>query len=446
MIDRALAEAVFADAVRACDPARLVREAVAAPALAGWLGGWWGLAVGKAALAMARGAGPVARGLVIAPVAGEVPAGWDLIVAAHPVPDARSVRAGAAALALFEDAAPPLRVLALVSGGASSLLEVPRGDLAALVATTSALAAAGAPIAELNAVRTALSAIKGGQLAARCAVPIATLAISDVVGDDPAVIGSGPTVRPPGAADLAALRAAGRSRAGEILDAYGVARPAALRARAPEARGGRATRALERIDGGAGEGGAAAAEIGAETAAAAAAATAAAAAISTELAVLLAPLAAFAEAAHAALVARGVPARLLATPLVGDVHAVAAVLAATSGPLVAWGEPTVRLPAAHGQGGRAQQLALALAALLRGGTRSALVIGSDGVDGPAPTSRPTPAGAFVDGTTWDAIEAAEIDPAAALARCAAGPALAAVGALVVTGPTGVNHADLVLIA
>ena len=406
VFDRALAEAVFVDAVRACDPARLVREAVAAPALAAWLGpGWWGLAVGKAALAMARGAGPVVRGLVVAPVAGAVPPGWELIVAAHPVPDDRSVRAGVAALALVEAAAPPVRVLALMSGGASALLEVPRGDLAELVATTRALAAAGAPIAELNAVRTALSTVKGGELAARCAVPVATLAISDVVGDDLAVIGSGPTVRPTGAAVDA--------RARDILDAYGEAWPAALAEPAPSARAPSGERDDARAD---------------------------------DRAVLLAPLAAFADAAHAALVARGVPARLLATPLVGDVHAVAAALVATPGPLVAWGEPTVRLPAAHGEGGRAQQLALALAAQLRGGARAALVIGSDGVDGPAPHERPTPAGAFVDGTTWDAIEAAGIDPAAALARCDAGPALAAVGALVVIGPTGENHADLVLIA
>ena len=64
---------------------------------------------------------------------------------------------------------------------------------------------------------------------------------------------------------------------------------------------------------------------------------------------------------------------------------------------------------------------------------------------PAPRARPTPAGAFVDGATWAAITAAGLDPAAALERCDAGTALAAVGALVVTGPTGINHADLVIL-
>jgi hydroxypyruvate reductase len=113
--------------------------------------------------------------------------------------------------------------------------------------------------------------------------------------------------------------------------------------------------------------------------------------------------------------------------------------------IVAWGEPTLRVPTPHGIGGRAQQLALMLARWLRGSSRSALVVGTDGVDGPPPLDRPSPAGAWVDGTTWDAIVAAGIDPAAALAACDAGTALDAVGALVVTGPSGINHADLVIL-
>jgi len=86
-----------------------------------------------------------------------------------------------------------------------------------------------------------------------------------------------------------------------------------------------------------------------------------------------------------------------------------------------------------------------LARWLRGSGRSALVVGTDGVDGPAPPGRPAPAGAWVDGATWDAIAAAGYDPAAALAACDAGTALAAVGALVVTGPSGINHADLAIL-
>jgi hydroxypyruvate reductase len=124
---------------------------------------------------------------------------------------------------------------------------------------------------------------------------------------------------------------------------------------------------------------------------------------------------------------------------------VAAQLAQISGPIVAWGEPTLRVPADHGDGGRAQQLALALAGRLRGRDVAALVVGTDGIDGPPPRDRPSPAGAWVDGATWDAVIAAGHDPAAALVRCDAGSALAAAGALVVTGPSGINHADLVIV-
>ena len=109
------------------------------------------------------------------------------------------------------------------------------------------------------------------------------------------------------------------------------------------------------------------------------------------------------------------------------------------------GRADLKLPAVPGEGGRAQQLALELARLLAGTERCAFVAGSDGVDGPAPKDRPTPAGAFVDGATWASITAAGIDPAGALERCDGGTALAAIGALVVTGPTGINHADLVIL-
>jgi glycerate-2-kinase len=109
--------------------------------------------------------------------------------------------------------------------------------------------------------------------------------------------------------------------------------------------------------------------------------------------------------------------------------------------VVAWGEPTITVPEDHGEGGRAQQLALVLAKHLGGIERSALAIGSDGSDGPPPRDRPTPAGAFVDGATWDRIVGAE----AALARCDAGSVLASIGALVITGSTGINHADVVIV-
>lgn len=335
--------AAFYAAVRACDPAARVAAAGGRAEV--------GIAIGKAALAMARGA-QVERGLIVSPVDGHVP-GWTTLVSAHPFPDERSVAAARAVRALVESATGS--VLALISGGASSLVEEPLVPLPEYVARVRACMAAGATIHELNALRTSLSGIKGGKLVAHCRAPVTTLVASDVFGDDLAVVGSGPTITPP------------------------------LRARAGDR------------------------------------------------AVLILPMRAFAEAMASAL---GLP--LVDAPYVGPVEEVAAQL---SPRCIAWGEPTLELPADHGEGGRAQQLAL----LLAHARRTALVLGTDGIDGPPPAGRPPPAGAYVDATTWDAIAAAGIDPARALARCDAGPALAAVGALVVTGPTGVNHADVCVV-
>jgi glycerate-2-kinase len=169
----------------------------------------------------------------------------------------------------------------------------------------------------------------------------------------------------------------------------------------------------------------------------------------TDRALLVAPLAAFADAACAPLATAGIRARRLDPPLEGDVAAAALRLTAEPPPFVAWGEPTLRVPSDHGDCGRAQQLALALARLLRGTPRAFLVAGTDGIDGPPPRAgRPPPAGAFIDGATWSALETAGAaggpDPDHALARCDAGTILAAAGALFVPGPTGVNHADVVI--
>lgn len=394
----------FGEAVSACDPARRVAAALAHEGD----GPWIGIAAGKAALAMARGA-PVDRGIAVTGGApGAAPPGWRAIAAGHPDPDERSVDAGRAVRALVGAATADQRVLALVSGGASAMLELPRVPLAELRAIVHALMAGGAPIHELNAVRGALSELKAGQLAAGCAARILTLVTSDVVGDDLAVIGSGPTIGPwlaqPGApVDVGALAEQRRCTAIEILDRHAIAVPPVL-ARPI------ASRFVTRDD----------------------------------RAVLIAGLAAFAEATRDALATRGIPARWLEEPLAGDVAQVAARLAAEPAPFVAHGEPTLIVPADHGEGGRAQQLALMLARAFRGTTRAALVAGSDGIDGPRPRVRPAPAGAFVDGDTWEAIRAAGIDPDAALARCDAGTALDAAGALFVPGPTGVNHADVVI--
>lgn len=412
-LDRDLAETVLRDVVAACDPAVRVREALGEPAVEARTTGRrrLGLAVGKAALAMARGAGEVTEGVAVVPVGGggELPAGWRLMEATHPVPDERSVAAGEALCALVGGAESSDVVLALLSGGASALAELPRTSLDEMIATVRRVMAAGAPIDQINAVRGALSRIKAGQLALGSAAPVVTLAVSDVIGDSLSVIGSGPTIGPWLAsprvpADDGAV--ATWQRAHAVLERLGIAAPAALTVEP-------ARRQVVRAD----------------------------------HAAVIAPMASAAHAAVRTLTARGLAPRLIEAPLAGDVTEVADLLVSHAGsmPVIAWGEPTVRIPATHGAGGRAQQLALLLAGKLRGSQRGAFIAGTDGVDGPPPPDRPSPAGAWVDGTTWDAILAAGLDPAAALARCDAGTALAAVGALVVTGPTGINHADLMIV-
>jgi len=184
---------------------------------------------GKASAAMAAAldeAWPdvALTGAVVAPHGTTYPQGRiDLMFAAHPVPDAGSMAAARHMLALVEGLDQDDLVIALLSGGASSLLALPAGaiTLEQKQAINRALLRSGAPIAEMNAVRRALSAIKGGKLAAAAApARLVTLAISDVPGDSPATIGSGPTVPDP----------TSPTQARAILARYGIAVPEAVAA------------------------------------------------------------------------------------------------------------------------------------------------------------------------------------------------------------------------
>src|SRR5690606_26274346 len=164
------------------------------------------LAVGKAATAMAdvvatRWRGPLG-GLAVTRY-GHVLPGFErhenieLIEAGHPVPDENSVRAARRALELVHGLGKDDLVLVLVSGGGSALWCLPAAGLTLedKRRITSGLLRAGASIRELNTVRRALSGIKGGRLAAAAApARVETLIVSDVAGDDPAIIASGPTV------------------------------------------------------------------------------------------------------------------------------------------------------------------------------------------------------------------------------------------------------------
>lgn len=221
----------FERAVRAVDPAAAVQRHLqvdgervrVGEAELTVRGKIWVAAVGKAATGMTRGAlaaggARIAGGVVITKdghVNGELPGRFQVFEAAHPIPDERGVAATQAMLAMVLAAGEGDLVLALISGGGSALLEAPRPPvtLADMARTTDLLLRAGAPIDDLNAVRIPLSLVKGGGLRrAGGQTPFATMLLSDVLGNDPSVIASGPTVPSSG----------GTRSAWHILERYGL--------------------------------------------------------------------------------------------------------------------------------------------------------------------------------------------------------------------------------
>lgn len=122
-----------------------------------------------------------------------------VVEASHPVPDEAGEAAAAEMLAMVRALGPDDLLVAAISGGGSSLLALPVEGvtMAELKAVTQALLKSGAPITDMNVVRRHLSRVQGGQLAAACAAPVLSLIISDVAGDDPAAVASGPTVADP---------------------------------------------------------------------------------------------------------------------------------------------------------------------------------------------------------------------------------------------------------
>jgi glycerate 2-kinase len=190
--------ALFAAALAAADPDRALADRLPAPVR----GRTVVVGAGKAAAAMAqafetRWPGPI-EGLVLTRYGHAVPCRHiEVVEAAHPVPDLAGMRAAERILALARGLGADDQLVFLASGGGSALLTLPdQGvSLADKQVVTRALLRSGATIGEINAVRKHLSAIKGGRLAAAAApARLVTLAISDVPGDDPAVIASGPTV------------------------------------------------------------------------------------------------------------------------------------------------------------------------------------------------------------------------------------------------------------
>lgn len=221
MNPREFLTALFHRAVAVADPMRIV-PAHLPPRPAGRV---VVIGAGKASARMAEAVesawGPC-EGVIVTRYGYERPLrGLTLHSAAHPVPDAAGVAATQAILSAVSGLGPDDLVLALISGGASALLVAPTVPLADKQVVNAALLASGAPIGQMNVVRKHLSRVKGGQLAAVAhPAPVLALMISDVPGDDPAMIGSGPTVSelsPP-------------AEAAAILDRWSVPVPDGVRA------------------------------------------------------------------------------------------------------------------------------------------------------------------------------------------------------------------------
>jgi glycerate 2-kinase len=338
-----------------------------------------------------------------------------VIEAGHPVPDKAGISATKRVLKLADEADADDLVLVLLSGGASANWIGPAHGLTLeeKQATTRALLKSGAAIGEINTVRKHLSRIKGGRLAKR-AYParVVTLAISDVPGDQPAVIGSGPTIPDP--STLADARA--------IVARYRLVLPEAVRSALDDPENETPKPGDEVFAG-------------------------------TDYRIVARPADALAAAAEVAKAA-GYECVMLGGRLQGEAREVAAEHARLARSLRAEGRRAVILSGGEltvtlrgqGQGGPNQEYALSLAVHLGGASGvSGLAADSDGTDGGG--GRPDdPAGAFVDETTLTRAQVAGLDPAAFLADNNSTGFFNGIGDLFRPGPTFTNVTDFRAIA
>lgn len=427
-----LLRALFDAALAAADPEHAIAPYLPAPVV----GRTVVVGAGKASAAMARafekawaasGQAGLPEGLVLTRHGHAVPCERiGIVEASHPVPDRTGEEAAREILELARGLGADDQLVCLVSGGGSALLTLPAAGLtlADKQAITQALLRSGATIGEINTVRKHLSAIKGGRLAAAAApAPVVTLAISDVPGDDPAVIGSGPTVPDP--TTFADARA--------VLAKYGIGEPRAV---------------IAHLDAAADETPKPGDPVFANT----------------RFELITSPQQALAAAADAAL-AHNVTPIVLSDRIEGESRDVAAMHAAIAlqlragqfrvgGQIVAppavllsGGETTVTVHG-KGRGGRNSEFLLAFAAALAkdpGGGEGiyALACDTDGIDGTEDN-----AGAIVYPNTVERAASRGIAIKQALAGNDAYGFFAGLGDLVVTGPTltNVNDFRAILIA
>lgn len=329
--------------------------------------------------------------------------------AAHPVPDAAGLAASAALFDAVRGLGPDDLVIALICGGGSALLPCPPGALVLEdeAALNRALLSSGAPISVMNAIRKQASGIKGGRLAAACfPAKVVSLVVSDVPGDDPAQVASGPTVPD----------AVTRDQSRAMVKAWRIALPprvadwlASDQGMAPDPRDPVFTGHEVRVI------------------------------ASARLSL---------EAAATAAMARGVRAAILSDAIEGEARDVGRVHAALlrevalrnrpfARPVVilSGGETTVTLRA-KGRGGRNSEFLLATALAAEGVPFAALAADTDGIDGSEDN-----AGAFATGDSGARLRALGCDPAALLSGNDAYSAFEALDDLFAPGPTGTNVND-----
>lgn len=426
---------IIAAALAAADPARAVAAALDADPGPLRTGAFAVLALGKAAAPMAHAASAwgrdrIAAVTIIAPHAPgpshEFPAPTTILIADHPEPSERSVAAGSAALELADRCrAQRLPLLVLLSGGASSLACVPEPGLTVehLAAITRDLQRVGAPIDELNVVRSHADRLKAGGLAAAAApAPLLTLILSDVLGDRLDLIGSGPTAPPQSApADaLAVLKRRRLTRRHADLAAH-----LRLRSASPGALPNTSNASSRVIAGNA-------------------TALDAAAASSRALGyrVVEAKPGITGEAREAGFAFAGALRRARNS---GDLPAAImwggeTVVTVSDKPAPRRRKPKVGPHARQPAGGRNQEAALSAAVAID--NDHSLVIATfatDGLDGPPPSDA---AGAIVDGRTASEARRAGLDPEDALAAHDSYHFFKSRGGHIVTGPTRTNVNDL----
>jgi glycerate 2-kinase len=335
----------------------------------------------------------------------------EIIEASHPVPDDAGLFASGRLLKLVEGLTEDDLVIALISGGGSALLPSPAGalSLADEIAVNKALLASGAPISAMNVIRKHLSMIKGGRLAA-LAYPakVVSLVVSDIPGDDPALVASGPTV--PGAGT--------RAEALDLIRLYKLDLPASVMAHIATSEADAPSPADIRF-------------------------------ARNEVHVIASAGVSLEAAAVAARMA-GIEAAILSDAIEGEAREAAHVHAAIAReilnrnrpftkPIVLFsgGETTVTLTG-KGKGGRNSEFLLSLAIDIDGSNGiHAMAADTDGIDGSEDN-----AGAFADGGTVARLRKVGLVPAEMLRNNDAWSAFNAIGDLFVPGPTGTNVNDL----